>query len=230
MAESQARDLLIGQAKPRVVITLGNFNLRRQRTFYQGIVNVVAKLRGIIFAVRIIENSLVCNRRKGDTTIILEDLPWPQAFFDLLRKHIGIPSSLERFLCHLACDLMIAVAIGTSTDEDGSDDERARHADDAYHIREHAVVSPLVESLFLRFREAIVADPRPELLSAVITIGGQKLFRANQAQSIKVVRGHHVGATFSAVQCQQDDAASLSARLVSQHATVLIVGVSCNHH
>ena len=88
---------------------------------------------------------------------------------------------------------------------------------------------PLGDRLGLGLREPIVDHASPVLVDAVIASGSQQLFGSHQSQAVEIVRRHHVGAAFAAIQRQQRHPRALAARFVGQHAAVLIVGVRGDH-
>ena len=187
------------------------------------------KFGGIIFAVRVVKNPLIGDGGKWHECIILERLPGAQSFLDLLGKHGRIARCFESFLRHLAGNLVIAVAVRAASDENGSDDERASHANDAHSIGEGLIVPPLLERLFFCLGKAVVAHSRKELLHSVVTIRREQFFRAHQPKRVKVVRRHDVGATFATIERQQSNAHALPARFIGQHSAVFVVGMRSDH-
>ena len=124
---------------------------------------------------------------------------------------------------------MMAVPVGAPTHKNRSNYERTRYAHHANHVGQHTIPSPFLESFLLGFGEAVVAHTRPVLLRAVVAISREKLFCPHEPERVKVIGGHYVGTAFAAVQSEQRHRGALSARLVGQHAAVLIVRMSRDH-
>ena len=153
----------------------------------------------VVFAVGVIKDPFLGNSRKRHPSVILDRLPRAQAFFQLLRKHRRVPGGLERFLRHLAGGLMIAVAVGTPADKNGSDHQRTCDTDRSHYIGQHAIVSPVIQTLLFGFRKAIIDYPSPKLLNAIVLIGGEKLLGPDQPECVEVVGRHYVGPALSPV-------------------------------
>src|SRR5438105_6918529 len=187
MTETQARNLRVSEAEKRVVVAFGNLDRSGELALDNCSVRVVLKFGGIILAVRVVVDSLIRDPRERDACIVLQGLPRPQAFFDLLGKHRGIARLLERFLRHLPGDLVISVAVRAPADKHGSDGERPYHADDTDNITQNAIVAPLIQGLFFCFGKTVVADACPELLRTIVAIRSEELFRAHEAKGIEVV-------------------------------------------
>jgi len=97
-------------------------------------------------------------------------------------------------------------------------------------VGEDALVLPFVEGFFASLGKAVVDGASPILVDAVITAGREKLLGANQAKGVVHIGRHGVLAALAAIQRQQHSAHTRSASLEGQHAAVLIVGMSGNHH
>ena len=161
--------------------------------------------------------------------IILQRGPGTQAGADLLGEHAGIGRRLESFLRHGARRLVIAVTIARAAHEHRRDHQRPHHAHHAHHVGEHAVVRPAGDGFGLGLRKAVVDHARPVLIDAVVAAGLQQFHRADQAERVEIVVGHHVGPTLAAVESEQRDARPPAARFVGEHAPILIVGVRGDH-
>src|SRR5947209_1810402 len=85
MTKAKPRYLLIGKTKQRVVLAFGDLHSGRQLALGHCAVGVVVEFRRIVFAVGVIEDSLVGNAREGNAGIVLYRFPRLQAFFQLLR-------------------------------------------------------------------------------------------------------------------------------------------------
>ena len=138
------------------------------------------KFGRVKFSVCIIKNPLVGDGRERHEGIILYRLPGVQSFFDLFGKHGRVARRFESLLRHLPGNLVIAVAVGATSDKDGSNDERTGHSNNAYYIRKSLIVSPLFERFFFSLGKTKVDHSRPELLHSIVTIGSEKFFRAHQ--------------------------------------------------
>jgi len=125
---------------------------------------------------------------------------------------------------------MLAVAVGGFAHEDGRDDERAIEADGADGVVEDAVVGPLGEGFFFRFREAEIDFGTEELVDAHGAVGGEEFLGADEAEGILEVGGHEVLAAFAAVEGEGGDARALAAGEVREHAVILVVGVGDDEH
>ena len=229
MTETQARNLRVSETEKRVVVAFGNLDRSGELALDNCSVRVVLKFGGIILAVRVVVDSLIRDPRERDACIVLQGLPRPQAFFDLLGKHRGIARRLERFLRHLPGDLVISVAVRAPADKHGSDGERPHHADDTDNITQNTIVAPLIQGFFFCFGKTVVADACPELLRTIVAIRSEELFRAHEAKGIEVVGGHDVGAALAAVQREQRGAYSLAARFVGEHSAVFVVRMRRDH-
>ena len=123
---------------------------------------------------------------------------------------------------------MIPVPVRRIAREHRSDHQRPRHADHPHHVRQHAVMSPLVQRLFPRLRKAVIDRPRPVLLHAVIPPGLQQFLRPDQPHRVVRVRRHLVLPALAPVQRQLNGACAHAARLPDQHPAVLVVRM--RHH
>src|SRR5262245_2147532 len=126
VSQAEARHLLVSQSEKRVVLAFGNLDCSREFALGDGSVGVVMEFGWIVLAVGVVIYAFVSDSSKGHAAIILEGLPRPQPFFQLLRKHRRISCGLESFLRHLAGSLVIAMAVGASANKNRSDHKRAR--------------------------------------------------------------------------------------------------------
>ena len=124
---------------------------------------------------------------------------------------------------------MLAVAVGRGAHEYRCNHQRASHADHAHHVRQHAVVVPLLQSFLARFRKAEVDGGRPILIDAVIPVRGQQFLGAHQPQCVIKIGGRGVLAAFAAVEREQRGARPGAPCFEGQHAAVFVVGMSRNH-
>ena len=177
------------------------------------VVHVVAETDGTVLIGGVIVNRPVfCGGEERNACIDLNRRPRPQAFANLFGKTVGIGSRFEDFLRHLPCHLMVAVAVGRSADETGSNDERTCHAHDAHGIGQDAVIAPFLDAFFAGFGEAVVNDGAPVLVNTVIAIGLQKLLSAQQTEFVIHIDRHGILTALAARQGHKGGAGATATR------------------
>src|SRR5215469_5273844 len=125
---------------------------------------------------------------------------------------------------------MLAVTIGGTAHKHGADYERTDGTDDSYHLLQDAIVSPLTESLFKRFREAIICHCGEVLrVKAVVAPCLKQFFAPHQTERIPVVRAHHVGAAFAPIKRQQVDTSTETPTLIGKSAAIFVIGMGDDH-
>ena len=120
---------------------------------------------------------------------------------------------------------MLSVAVARSAAEAEQDHVRPVAADHPDHVRENAVVSPLLQRLVGRARESEIDGAREELLGAVDLPRRQQFLRANHAELRALFGADQVLAAFAARQREIRGAHVAAAREVGQHGGALVVGV-----
>ena len=102
--------------------------------------------------------------------------------------------------------------------------ERPLRADDAHDVAQHVLASPLDERFLEPLREAVV-DDRGEvlLIDAVVLVGAEQFFGANQPEAVEQLRSDRVVAGLAAIERQQRDARALAAAQHREQSSVLVV-------
>ncbi len=228
-AESLPRDLLEGACQQRVVVALGDHDARGQHPVDPLAADIVFEAKGIGLVVGVVPDLVVADGEGGHAGVVLQRLPRPQPFADLVREHVRIAGVLERLLRRLPRYLMLPVAVGGSAQEHGRDHQGPDHPHHANDVGQHPLMRPLPHGFLLRLGEAEVDHAGEVLVDAVPPAGGQKLVGAVQPERLPVVRVHQILARFAAVQREQAHAGALSARLVGEQSAVLVVGMGDDH-
>jgi len=120
---------------------------------------------------------------------------------------------------------VLAVAVGDAADPGARQNQGPVEADGADYVVEDALVGPLGEGLFLGFGEAEVDFGAEELVDAGVTIGGEQLLGAEEAEGVFEVAGDSVLAAFAAGEREVGDAGAEAAGVEGHHAAVFVVGV-----
>ena len=125
---------------------------------------------------------------------------------------------------------MLAMAVGDAADEGGDDDLGTLAANGENGVVEDAIVTPLLECFFLRFRESEVDFGSPELLCAVVLVGLEEFVGAEDAEGVVGFGGHGVLAAFAARQGEEHGADAEAAGEIGEQGAIFVVRVGDDHH
>src|SRR5580692_9508330 len=120
----------------------------------------------------VVIHALGADGERRHAGVDLERGPGEEAGLDLIGKDVGVSRGFEHFLGHFSRDLVLAVAVGDTSDKDGGEDQWTIEADGADDIIEDAIVSPDGEGFVKGLGEAEVSDAREVLVYAVAAVGG----------------------------------------------------------
>ena len=109
--------------------------------------DVVVEADGGPLAGGVVVHALGADGEGGHAGVDLERRPGEEAGLDLVGEDVGVAGGFEDFLGHFSGDLVLAVAVGDASDEDGGEDQGAVEADGADDVVEDAVVAPDVRGL-----------------------------------------------------------------------------------
>ena len=145
-----------------------------------------------------------------------------------VRSQLGKPrcvaGSLECLLRQQTGSLMLPVTIADIALPARHDDQRPLSPDDAHHVTDHVLASPLLDRLLQTLREAIVDDGREVLLvHAVVAIRQPELLGSNEPQGVEQLGTERVVSGFAAVEGQQSRSRTGSMTHHGEHATLLVV-------
>src|ERR1700736_4298086 len=126
---------------------------------------------------------------------------------------------------------MVAVSVGVSAREAGDQNIGTEGADYANHVGEGDIVAaPLLKSFFRGLRISEIGDAGEALLDSVVTVGGQKLERAQDSKFVEQTGAEFVLSAFAASEGEKECLHAFAPGFEGEGCAIFVVGMGNHHH